>query len=491
MVRSLAALLFGACLPILIAAGQYPLIINTAPEFITRDVAIIGGGASGTYAASRLREKGFSVTLVEKLDRLGGHSQTYTDPVSQKAIEYGVVFFHDNKLTRDFMTRHGIEPYSNTITDPSLHRIEFYDLQTGEHTDFQPPEMHRVQAALQKYSDLLAANFSYLEFGYDLPNPVPEELLMPFLDFVRNYELEDMLNLAFQMGQGYGDFLHEPTLYAMKIVSGEILQHVGRGSLLRTKNNSELYGSVERELRDAGDLFLGSRVIETDRNPDKDGYTSLLVEDKNGLPTTIRARQLLLTVPPTIDILTGFFTLTEREVAIFSQFKSNWYWAGVLRNARLPDFEVQNVDLSNPGGVPTLPGMYVFEATDAPDIHTFWYGADARTGNQTEERIRNDVLETIKRIRSANGDATSDLEEVEFLALGNFSPFACMVETEAIRHGFYRELYGLQGQNNTWWTGAAWHTHDSSKLWQFTELILERVEERLRDVTAFSPNGEL
>lgn len=38
---------------------------------ITRDVAIIGGGASGAYSAVRLREDfGVSILLIEKDDRL-------------------------------------------------------------------------------------------------------------------------------------------------------------------------------------------------------------------------------------------------------------------------------------------------------------------------------------------------------------------------------------------------------------------------------------
>jgi NADPH-dependent glutamate synthase beta subunit-like oxidoreductase len=44
------------------------------PEIITRDVAIIGGGASGSYAAVRLREDyKKSIVVVEKAGRLVCH----------------------------------------------------------------------------------------------------------------------------------------------------------------------------------------------------------------------------------------------------------------------------------------------------------------------------------------------------------------------------------------------------------------------------------
>jgi len=41
------------------------------PDVIIRDVAVIGGGASGAYAAVRLKEDfGKSIVLVEKANRL-------------------------------------------------------------------------------------------------------------------------------------------------------------------------------------------------------------------------------------------------------------------------------------------------------------------------------------------------------------------------------------------------------------------------------------
>ena len=31
---------------------------------------------------------------------------------------------------------------------------------------------------------------------------------------------------------------------------------------------------------------------------------------------------------------------------------------------------------------------------------------------------------------------------------------------------------GLQGERGTWWTGAAWDTHESSLLWGFSEGVV-------------------
>jgi hypothetical protein len=46
------------------------------------------------------------------------------------------------------------------------------------------------------------------------------------------------------------------------------------------------------------------------------------------------------------------------------------------------------------------------------------------------------------------------------------------VSADAVQNGFYKDLYALQGLKNTYWTGAAFHSQDSSKLWAFTEKLL-------------------
>jgi hypothetical protein len=55
------------------------------------------------------------------------------------------------------------------------------------------------------------------------------------------------------------------------------------------------------------------------------------------------------------------------------------------------------------------------------------------------------------------------------------TPFELTVPPEAIADGFYKKLYSLQGCRHTFYTGAAFHTHDSSLLWQFTETLLPNI----------------
>lgn len=77
-------------------------------EVITRDIAIIGGGSAGTYSAIRLQDLGKSVAVVEQTGRLGGNTQTYTDPNTGANIELGVQVFHPFPVVINFFTRLGV-----------------------------------------------------------------------------------------------------------------------------------------------------------------------------------------------------------------------------------------------------------------------------------------------------------------------------------------------------------------------------------------------
>jgi len=163
-------------------------------DIITRDVAVIGGGSSGIYSAIQLLDKGKSVVVVEKKDRVGGHTETYIDP-SGKTIDMGVIVFHNTTLVRDYFTRlripfivangfGGGEPRS-------------YDLRTGEAVTLNRPNQTAVGAAFAKYAQVFA-KYPKLNEGLFLPDPVPDELVLPLYDFLKKYGAEDALPTMFQ-----------------------------------------------------------------------------------------------------------------------------------------------------------------------------------------------------------------------------------------------------------------------------------------------------
>ncbi|AGZ38854.1 NAD(P)/FAD-dependent oxidoreductase [Actinoplanes friuliensis] len=430
-------------------------------SIITRDVAVIGGGATGTYAAIRLRDMGKSVAVIETADRLGGHTHTYTDPATGGKVDIGVIVWHELPIVRDWFARFDVPLEKASFDSPGM-VSKYVDYRTGkEVTGYTPSD---PSAALGAYAAQLA-QYPYLEAGFDLPNPVPPDLLLPFGDFVKKYDLGAVVGTIFNFGQGLGDLLRQPTLYVFKNFGLDILRNLQVGFLTTARhNNSELYEKARAEL--GADALLRSRVVATDR--DAAGYANILVQTPSGLKI-IRAKKLVVTIPPKLDNLFGF-DLDATEAGLFAQFGNSAYYTGLLRNTGIPDnMAVTNIGQGTAYNLPSLPGVYSISPSGIPGLHQVKYGSPYQL---SETSVKADILAGVKRLRTAG---TVDTRTPEFAVFSSHSPFELTVPTGAIKSGFYKKLGALQGRNRTFYTGAAFHTHDSSLLWQFTEALLPRI----------------
>ncbi|KAH8914923.1 hypothetical protein BT69DRAFT_1342029, partial [Atractiella rhizophila] len=152
---------------------------------IERDYVIIGGGSTGVYSAIYLKDKGKSVAVVEAKDILGGHTETYVDPVTSRPINLAVVVFQANQVAKDYFARLNISTITQ-VPGSSQTPTQYYNYATGEQASYSPsPD---TGTALQAYAAQLA-KYPYLETGFNLPSPVPEDLLLKFGDFVDKYQL--------------------------------------------------------------------------------------------------------------------------------------------------------------------------------------------------------------------------------------------------------------------------------------------------------------
>jgi hypothetical protein len=444
-----------AVLAVSIKATDYP-----AHAIITRDVAVIGGGSAGTYAAIGLRDLGKSVVVVEQQDRLGGHTQTYHDQATGATIDYGVILFHQLDIVKKYFARFNIPL---TIADISSQGVTKYvDFHTGKAVRFIPPNSTE---ALGVYA-LQLAQYPYLNDGFELPDQVPEDLLLPFGDFVTKYKLDAAVNTIFQFGQGLGDLLSQPTIYVFKNFHLDVLKSIATG-FLTTKNhdNSELYEKAQAEL--GVDALLNSRVLATNRDC-PDGYTHLLVKTPSGVKL-IRAKKIVLTIPPKLGNLQGF-DLDKTERKLFGQFSNSAYYTGILRNSGIPeDTTVANVGPNTRDNLPALPGVYSIMPTGVKGLANVKYGSAVAL---SDAQVKANIIAGVTRLRKAG---TLDTTTPEFAVFSSHTPFELTVPAKAIKKGFYKELYGLQGHRNTYYSGATFNTHDSTEIWRFTEALLPKI----------------
>lgn len=429
---------------------------------ISRDVCIIGGGSSGTYAAIRLLDMNQSVVVVERTDRLGGNTQTFIDPVTGAPVEIGVEIWHNNTLVTDYFARLNV-PLTFASISASPFVTQYADFRTGKVVSgYTAPD---PTIGFEAYVTQLL-NYPFLDNGFALPDPVPSDLLLPFGQFALKYNISGAVSAIWQTCQGIGNILEVPTLYVMKYFGLTVLQGLQNGFVTTASHdNSQLYQSAQAVLTAANALLLKSDVVSTVRNNDR---AQIEVSTPDGYKR-IECKKIVLGIPPSLKNLQPFgFNATE--LSLFQQFSHTGYYTGLLRDTGIPDnTSIQNTVAQAPFNIPSLPSLYSFGATGVPGLHQVLY---ASTTVIPIEQVKQDILASLRKLQTTG---TVPLSEPKFAVFASHSPFEFTVSTSAIKDGFYRRLNSLQGERRLFLTGAAFESQDSSLIWQFTETLLPSI----------------
>ncbi|KAJ5280230.1 FAD/NAD(P)-binding domain-containing protein [Penicillium angulare] len=426
-------------------------------ETFYRDVAIIGGGASGTFAALKLKEQGKSIIVIEKENSLGGHTNTYQDPGTRQTAEYGVQVFHNQLVVRDLFKRLNVS-WTIAILQDDPFPPRFLDPKTAEPVHYSSPN---ATAALGAYAAQLA-KYPDLERGFFLPDPVPEDLLTPFGEFLQKYpDIQDATFIAFSYGQGLGDYLKQPTLYVFKNFGLDIVRDISSGFIVTANhNNYDIYARAAEVLQ--RDLLLNSIVASTTQRDDNGVDMNIRTPNGN---TRVLAKKLLITIPPKLENL-GHFALDHCESITFARFNNTGYYSSLVNNTGLPqNFTAYSVSPDTQQNIPILPGVYNVVPTSIDGVFAIKYGSPS---SLSDDYVKREIISYVKKLQ-ANGHANPVSGDPTFVAYANHDPFELTVSPAEIARGFYRDFYSLQGYRSTWYTGAAFHTQDSSMLWRFTD----------------------
>ena len=430
------------------------------PNVIVRDVAIVGGGSTGTYGAITLSDLQKSIVVIERESTLGGQTNTYRVPSTGQTIDYGVQRFWNIPVVTSFLDRLSV-PFTTNSSSSN---------QTTVYIDFRSRQRFSTFAAS---SDLSAYNaqlskYPFLLWGWDFPDPVPSDLLLPFADFIKKYSLESVpFSINSEVG---GNPLSQATVNIF-MSYGEIegLQSTPGGSVVTANHdNHEIYA---RALADLGtNVLLESTVIAAYRAKNSSGVRLVVkTPTENKL---IIASQVLMTIPTEIENMAPF-DLDEREQSLFEQVSGSGLWLGLVKNTGLPaGYSFVNVGTDTLYNLPTLPGLYLINPTVVDGIFVFWYGSDS-DDELSDDQVRKDALTTIKAVSDSISSSTSR-REPELLAFASHSPFRPSVPASAIKNGFWKELYALQGYRNTWYTGAQF-LPGAGQLWNYTQKLVTRI----------------
>lgn len=430
-------------------------------DVIERDVVIVGGGAGGTYTAIKLRDAGKTVLLIERQGRLGGHTETYVDPASGQPINLGVQSYEKTGAVEKFFARLGV-PLTLVRGPPAPSSTINVDFKTGEKVTPPPTNPANTQSALAAYAKVLA-QYPYLSKGYETPNPVPADLLLPFGEFAKKYNVEGVTPLAGGLAQAF-DIEQETALYVLNLFNFDSTTFQQGTYVEANRDNSRLYTKATEEL--GADVLLNAQVVGADRKPKQ---VTLQVE-MGGKKVTVQAKKLVLAIPPTGDNMKAF-DFQNKDSRLFDQFVGRYYWSGVLSNSGLPaGTDIRNVNPRSPYGLPDLPALYAFRGGSAPSgLVTLKYSSSKQY--LTEQQVKDNIVADLRRL-PIDGVANA---QPQFPAFVSHTPYLLTVSADAIKNGFYTELNGLQGKRNTYFTGAAWSSQNSAKIWAFTDELVPRI----------------
>ncbi|KAK4038089.1 hypothetical protein C8A01DRAFT_48266 [Parachaetomium inaequale] len=465
----------------LLAAASAVSATSWLPDIITRDVVIIGGGASGAYAAIRLKEDfQKSVVVVEKAGRMGGHVSTYDDPKTGQPFDFGVQSFNDYGPARAFFERMGVPVGSAPRVALTS---QYADFSSGAAVDFTPPANADRVAALGRFLNATAAYEQYFLPGYwnfPAPGKIPEDLLLPFGQFVEKYQLHAAVNQVFQItGMGTGDMMNALTLYVLGAFGQPMIRaFLGQGATFTptTHRNIALYEAVQSRL--GADVLLNTVVSQSLRT--SLGHT-LWTTSASGKNTIILARRLLMAIEPT-EANMAPFGLDLVEQSALSKFRYSSVHAGIVSHPSLP----RNVSIVNtpraasPANYVALPKPNLNVRFDymggGSDLFRVLMVGDAAFSKEKAQAL---VREDFARLVGAGTlPKTADpAKELEFRAWADHGAMHMNVAASELRSGFIQKLYALQGRRDTWWTGGAFSVQFQAILWAFDDVLLPKMFE--------------
>jgi hypothetical protein len=432
------------------------------PKRIVRDVCVIGGGSAGTYAAVQLRNLGKSVVVLEKESRLGGHAQTVF--VNNEPINIGVQLFEgQSPLVTSYCAQLGVPliPISLQGGPPAAN----VDFRTGTPVTIPPTDPVAFGTAFGTYLQILQTQFPYLDSGFNLPNPVPPDLLIPFGDFVTKYGLDALVPVAFSFAQGMGDLLANPAIYVLKNFSLSVGGAFATDSFVGVPTGTgALYDAAAAFL--GSDAIVDAQIVAVARTKD---HVEVLAMTPNG-PVSIQAAKIVFAIPPTLPNL-AMLAPDALETSLFSRFRSTYYATSLVKfDGVPPGVAINNAAANTRANLPPLPGMYGLEATEVPNYFVGLYGSNCWLPDEVVKAAMVTSLENV-----ASSGIYPGMKFESLTSFSSHAPFNIGVSASDIAAGFYSKVNALQGHNRTFYTSAAFQTNDSSQIWRFTAELLPQI----------------
>lgn len=443
-----------------IKSGKYELdtlLQKINAQILIKEFCIVGGGSAGTYCAVNLKDKGHSVVLIESTELLGGNAKTYYDPQTGTPVNTGVSVIADTDEAKEYLDRLGVayEPadFSGGNTPITL------DFDTGLPVNYTSPD---PSTAIGQSLQILGP-YSGIEFGYDLPDPVPEDLYMPFGDFLVKYNLQNIAEIL-QVGAQNANLFKNSTIYAVStlgLATGvyyKPLYNISSGDIY------EIYQKAQGVL--GNDVLLSAEILYTKRTSAP--FNFMVISTPNGFKL-ILFKKLIIAHQPLVSQL-SYLDLDSTDEAILSKFNTDNYVVNIIEATGVPEnTRILNRPVNGFYNLPnTPPCFFEFTPTPIPGKTDLKYYSDSNT-EITQQSVQDAVVQLIDRI---NANSSLQINLVGFTFYDNHFPQNTVVSQTDVANGFYKDFNNHQGYRDTYYINATTIGHNSAIIWRAAKQLL-------------------
>lgn len=475
-------------------------ILVTCDSSTKKDVCIIGGGASGAMSAVFLKDRGYNVVVFEKWKNLGGHCDSVSTPGKGAGyIEAGVQVFSDTlRATQNGRGTFSIDSrtlvkrfvpsslvfdidYTQSLVDTTL-----IDLATGY--ILPPPDPTTLPYIQQAIANAFARLYGFsLQYPWlntgKRPDPIPNPSIFfsPFTDFINQYDLWPLtipvLNTLLY-GSGIGPLENITTLEALQAISPMVLDpYMGPGAAFAVGSSCQsLYDGVYQYLGVDNVVFnVDIDFIQRPNTPTSQRPIVVKGSYKNEFGFDVefnyKCEKVINAIYPLIQNIDPIYQLSNEEYSLFSEVEAHYYLAMAINFtggsfATTPTASLlYNINASNQPSMQTnLPSLSIISKPVPGGFAGAWANAD---GVATLD----EMMVAVNRDLSNIPPSLIENPQVIFKNLHLYSPHFSTRSLLASPSADTR-LRNLQGQQGTYWVGAAVTVDSSTLQWnQAYELI--------------------
>lgn len=355
---------------------------------------------------------------------------------------------------------------------------KYVDFASGRLVEgYTAPEGSAMASALQKYLELAERYQDMILPGYEgfpAPEAIPEDLIMPFGQFVEKYDLAAAVPQMWKATvQGLGEFLEIPTLSTMAAFTVPMARAlVGKARAIVPPSGAlyELYERIAELL--GGDVFYSSTAASATRD---DSGVSVIVRGAGNVMTEIQAKRLLIAIEPTAENMKPF-SLDDAEIEVFDRFGFFTVYAGVLRHPSLePGTSYSNVVPGTTANYTVFPSPPQLGRMDylggTKDLFEFTAVGTAKDTPGSMKALMRDAIDKL----ITTGVAKNTSGELSFPAFADHGKMHPWFSAKDIRGGAIQRLVALQGRKSTWYTGAAFGSPFTTTIWAYNDELLPKL----------------